>query len=192
MDFKKIMFTLLRPITSNAGKIKVPDALINRKVTKEDVENIKLLRKNGDVLLSKSDWHLTNLAIKGNFKHAAMIFDNGVIEAVDPVVQYQTLESFCETKDEVCLLRANYMTEAEGEKASIFAFSLIGCSYDYLFEWLNRMFYCSELIIYSQDAIIGEMRNPFKRIYNDRLVLPNDFYDAKEKFTLIYQSGDSK
>lgn len=182
---KKLFFKLVMPISKLFGKITAP--WIVKRVNYTDYNSIFMMHQQGDVLLSYTKGHLTNLFIAGEFKHAAMVCDGCVIEAIGEGVVKTALFDFLRTKDRVALLRPNFCTAFESMSAAEIAKQFIGYQYDYLFEAGNKQFYCSELWIYCYNLIIGN-RNPFKAEYEKRMVEPNDFFKAKEKFILVYDS----
>lgn len=182
---KRILFAIVKPISKLVGKITAP--WITKEVNSKDYNAIISLMQDGDVLLSYTKGHLTNWFIQGEFKHASIVCDDGVIEAIGEGVVKTKMFDFARTKDRIALLRPKFATPLASKRASEVAKTLKGYSYDYLFEANNKEFYCSELVIYCYDISIGSL-NLFKRIYDDRTVLPYDFYQATDKFELIYDS----
>ena len=180
----RFIFRLIKPLSVLFGKITAP--WVTKAVDSKDYNAIATHMRDGDILLSMTKGHLTNLFIKGTFKHAAIIYDMSVIEAIGEGVVRTDLFDFLRTKDKICLLRPKFMTADQQHFAALMAAREIGHNYDYLFANSNSEFYCSELVIFAINRAIGKDNNPFKYVYNGHITLPNDFYLATNKFEVLH------
>jgi len=107
---------------------------------KEFLEALKLT-KQGDILLATHDGYiLSNSAIPGLFKHAAIITKTPedlsqfeLVEAIsDGVVKRHPLYA---KADDVIIVRPKNVTDADRKEAAEIAEKLVGCRYDSSFEF---------------------------------------------------------
>jgi uncharacterized protein YycO len=186
--WKLKLLNFLIPVTKIIGKLHAP--FTHKKVDGIDVLSVGKLVKPGAIFLTYTRGELTNLFIPGEFSHLGICLDKlTVVEAIGKGVSEKDIISFMTSKDRVVLLYPNFCDEKAMERASLLASESVGKAYDYKFVPGNDAFYCSELAFYAyQSACGGSM--PFEK--RDRLgvqtVIPEDFYKAKNKWTVIWDS----
>lgn len=103
--------------------------------------------KAGDVLLSKSSGHLTNLLIGGKYSHAAIVIDrNKIAEMTANGFDIVDVDKFCKQSSRICLLRLKEEDEKYAKKMADKAMNFADSEYDLMFELTISALYCSELI----------------------------------------------
>jgi uncharacterized protein YycO len=114
---------------------------------------LKPIIKNGDCLVSRVDYQLSNVIEKiltGSFYGHAAIYLNGfVYEASTHGVRKISLAKFCYTKDGIglCQLPGPDWTEDQCDKMFDFLEAQMGEPYDYSFDWdTDARWYCSKLV----------------------------------------------
>lgn len=157
----------LAPIQDLMSKIGNPEP----EMTKENVDKIMSIIEAGDIILSFEKWRLTNIFIRGNKDHAAIVSAKiTIVEAVKPKVQEVDLEEWLYKKDRVTVLRPKaekYTRQLAGANS----LSFLGTEYDRSFSLADKRLYCSELC-YMCYAI--ETKNIFPELQKDD-ILPVDF-----------------
>lgn len=185
----------LGPIQRLAQKIGNPEPQLSDKFVRE----VMLTIQDGDVLLSRENWKLTNPFVPGFWGHAAIFFDGKVIEAVGDFkdeegklgngVRRESLPRWLYQKDSVVLLRPRFATEQEAELAGRLADLKVGTGYDYLFTPSTETFYCSELITFAYQEAMASVgkESPFiiRKQLGVETTTPQDIYDAKDKFEIF-------
>ena len=142
----------------------------------------------GDVLVTRIEGNLANHLIPGFYTHAAMYLGkNLVIESTGEGVKTKHLAKFLFDKDRVAILRPLFADPTQMAHACDVAKGLEGDPYDYDFTGDNRAWYCSEIIWYSYDQAVKPAVSPFTRreTWGVETVVPQDFYLAKTKFSII-------
>lgn len=204
---RRALLNVSLPITKIIGKIHAP--FTHKRITGLHYYSLKSVLKPGVILLTYTRGEFTNLFIPGEFTHAAMYHGvvypeigndtartHLIVEAIGKGVVTKDLVSFMLTKDRVVALKPLFCTPDIDKQASDIAYSMVGKPYDYFFDSGSEAFYCSELVNYSYSAACTENKftNPFDR--RDRLgskaILPVDFYKAKDKFQVLWDSKDIK
>ena len=190
MSLRLSILNALVPVSKAVGKMHAPFS--HKEVTGKHVYDIEPHLGPGMVLLSYIRGEVSNLAIPGEFTHAAMVVsDKEVIEASGAGVQKKDLITFMTSKDRVALLHPKFCGAVHMSLALKYAEGCLGAPYDFVFTPGNKAFYCSELIqhAYEQTTAPGT-----KVIFTRRTslgiatVLPVDFYLAKEKWALVWDS----
>ena len=196
----KYLFLLIRPFVIWMGKVKMP--FTSKQHIFSKFYEIQGMLKDGDIILSTSKGHLSKLfqkfVNKGKYNHTLIYAGEmeghpSIVEAIGEGVLSKTLPLFLSDKDSICIIRPlqNVATAEQKKKAIEFAKNQIGKSYDFLFEVGggegNKAYYCSELIFEaykSANPNIGFMR---RETLGYSSVAPNDFYNAKKFFEVIYE-----
>ena len=162
-----------------------------RRASSKWVRQLEKELQPGDILIVRSEWHLSNRIIPGFYTHAALyVGHNNVIEAVDSGVKVTDLIDFVMKKDYVCHLKPNEISKEDRASACREAHTIVGLPYDIMFEYSpskgkNKAFYCSEVIWYCY------RNSPWNKIFTPRKVLgmdtiaPQDFKDAATKTTIV-------
>ena len=161
----------------------------NREILAYDVNTGESVLRDGDVLCTYSEGELTNLFIKGKFKHVGIFAGDGrVVEAIGRGVTSCGFHEFCSTKDKIAILRPKFCDEQESKAAKNHALSQIGVPYDFEFQPNERAFYCAELVWWAYNKATGG-NSPFvrRKILGVETVYPSDFYQAHDKFELILE-----
>lgn len=103
--------------------------------------------KKGDVLLSKSAGHLTNVLIGGRYSHAAIVVDkNKIAEMTANGFDVVDVDKFCKQSTRICLLRLKSYDAEYGETMAQTAMGFSNASYDLDFTLGVEALYCSELV----------------------------------------------
>lgn len=149
MEVKVILSNITSYLSHSVAKISKPEPQIKD----EDVFDIRLKIKNGDCLVSRTDYELSNVCEKiltGSYwGHAAIYFDGFIYEAVTGGVRKVSFEKFCYMKDGLGLVRlpGSDWTLEQCSIMTKFLDTLIGEQYDYSFDWGNvKKWYCSKLV----------------------------------------------
>jgi uncharacterized protein YycO len=189
-DFFQVL--LLRTTTFMSKTIaKVYMPFTRKRLSSKNYRELKSLMMVGDVLVSRVDGELSSVFIPDFWTHAGIIKDeNTVVEATTHNVIETDLIDFVMKKDYVALLRPSFCTPIEREFAAFEATQQLGKPYDYGMTYSGvESFFCSELVYYCYSVAVKH--NPFKlnRILGKTTVIPSDFYNAKDKFDLVYEAG---
>lgn len=150
--------------------------------------DLKSKIRNGDVLLSREDWHLTNPMIPGYWKHAAIYTNGWVIEAIGEGVVKTSFERWCFSKDYIACYRPKFLDQVECSQAGILAAQQVGKPYDFEFAEGGKAFYCSELVYWAYSEINHAIPFTLRESMGVRTVIPSDFANAKIKFRLVKES----
>lgn len=115
----------------------------------------------GDIIFSADRAKISTLLIPGDWSHVGIVAEKHeckckIVEAVPEGVRITDLYSFCQTSDEVMLMRPYPLSRSLVENQemfdrimrdrALFAKSLVGRSYDALFSRNNQALYCAELV----------------------------------------------
>jgi len=132
------------------------------------------------VILTKTDWCLSNLGIKGFWKHAGIFDGNTVLEAKTKDGFVATpYYNFLSNKDHYIILELKNITEAQKKAIIKTARSLLGTPYDTGFKDGEEEVYCSEAVYFS----IAKHVPSFKFDYG-RIIEPQELYNL-DKFRVI-------
>lgn len=111
-------------------------------------ERTDLMRYPNAIILTKTKWCLTNLFIRGKYKHAGIISKCGfeVLEATTHGVRLTPIDKFLSTKSSYKVFRMAGMSQHEKDMVEAVMYDYIGRPYDWLFFWEDASLYCSELV----------------------------------------------
>lgn len=190
---RRVLVRVIFPLSYLVGKVSFHPGPY--KVTDSDYERFLKALRPGDVLISKTCGHLSNVFIAGKYKHCAIYIGEGlIVEAIGSGVRVNTLEDFMTTKDGVMALRPKFLNAEESQKVADVVLSVAQRprdkrKYDYFFEG-DGAFYCAELFVFALHAVLGAAS-----LFTNRKVMglvttyPDDFRLAVEKMEPIAVAG---
>ena len=203
--FQTLYFTfvkLLIPIIQFIGKIHLP--FTSKEKLMSNYYEIESLLQHGDVILSTSYGHLSNIINPSKWKHALMYIgkENNIpyiIEAVGEGVVKKSLAQWLSSKDEICILRFNeeILSSIQKIEAVNWIKKQLGKPYDYSFDSQTndkfKNFYCSELVYYSIKAGNPEAPIELRNTNGIKTITPNDYYNMRDKKNkLVYKFEKGK
>ena len=134
-----------------------------------------VMRYPSAVILTRTKWCFTNLFIRGKYKHAAIIVNDGlsVLEATTHGSRITDMEKFLSTKSSYKILRMAGMSQHEKDVVKQIHSEYVGRPYDWLFFWEDASLYCSELV-----AMIYNRVRPDFYTLTDRIIEPVELLNA--------------
>ncbi len=199
---------ILTPLIKWIGKVKAP--FMEKPGLYHYYEIEKILRP-GDIILSTIAGHLSNIANPSPIKHAIAYYGMSqhgqrevpyIVEAIgEGVIKRPSLYCIGE-KNYVAIMRPKEtvfpFTPENIRKFQNFLDSCIGASYDFKFilnsdgtteETQNKFknFYCSELCFLALKNVFPEGLFELRETWGEKTVTPSDFFNARDKFDLIYE-----
>jgi len=164
-----------------------------------DLDAAALLNsKPGSIVLTHTDYNLTNSLIPGYFDHAAMVLPGyRIIESTGKGVGFTNAKVLLSHCDSIAILEPVFANEELKLKACKIASEQDGAGYDYEFDFVlsnNKKFYCSELIWWSYDQACKPLMAPFtpRYVLGEWTLAPQNIYDDTTNFKLVYQSKSVK
>lgn len=157
-------------------------------LTWANVQAAQSVLKDGDVLLSRTDWELSNYLIPGPYKHAAVYFGGDVYEAVTAGVRKVPFAEWVLKKDHcgVARIKAKFSDLASGKD---FLDAQIGDPYDYNFLDVksSRAWFCSLYVYKFLCAASVDFAQVFtlRATFGEQTVTPDDFWQAADKLDRI-------
>ncbi len=153
----------------------------------------------GDIILTKSDAHLSNLTNIGYWKHAVVYVgkEKGipmVVEAIGEGVVKRTLVEMLSSKDRIAILRPTTKLIQNQKQMDAFVSWVkeqVGKPYDYMFDTFSANahanFYCSEIPYVGIRKVNVEADFGLRATHGILTVTPMDLFNmiAKLKFALI-------
>lgn len=117
------------------------------KIQSDNIEKIKPHFRPGLVILSHKNYELSNLFIRGYWKHAAiMVSDSFLVEATRKGVEKRRIEEALARVDDFIILEPIFCRSQTIRCAIHFAEKVVGLPYNFTFCSNQRSFYCTELI----------------------------------------------
>jgi cell wall-associated NlpC family hydrolase len=194
MDIRLSILNILMPITKTIGKIHMP--FTHTKLTGKHFYSLCLALQPGYVLLSRKRGELSNLAIPGEFTHAAIACENSteIIQATGAGVHETELLTYMMPKDRIVVLKATFCSKEVSAYAAQVANSFIGHPYDYLFQPDTKAFFCSELVQKCYEIAAGIIPFVPRERFGKQTVIPQDFYDSAKsknpKWEIVWDSKE--
>lgn len=109
-------------------------------------QEIREKMKPGDVILSKSSGHLTNVLIGGTYSHAAIVVGpDRIAEMTANGFDIVDVDKFCKQSTRICLLRLLKEDDEYGRSMAEKAMTFANSEYDLDFTLGVESLYCSEL-----------------------------------------------
>ena len=150
--FKSFMTKLTGFLAKAVSKVARPELIIED----ADVAKIRANLKNGDALVTRVNFELSNEIEKfltGSFwGHVGIYLDGHVYEAVTGGVRKVTLEKFCYIKDGIglCRLQGSDWTPEQVAGMVEFCEAQHGEPYDFSLDWgPTNKWYCSKLVYFA-------------------------------------------
>lgn len=189
IKFYDWLLTMVKPIVVLFSKIGLP----KRKITGEFYYKHRDQIDVGTVLLTKTNYELSNLINPTDIKHAGIyvgdIKGDGVryvFEATGKGAVFTDLVSFLTSKDIVVGCKPKFIREVNGFNYMIHEAARLyqGKPYDYLFNKDGKAFYCFELCAACFKSAYSELQLKCKevvkgkRIYDENTFLDKDFFEV--------------
>lgn len=109
-------------------------------------ERVREKMRPGDVILSKSSGHLTNVLIGGKYSHAALVLEfDQIAEMTANGFDVVDVDKFCKQSTRIALLRLKEEDEQYGLQMAYRALTFANAAYDLDFDLGVEALYCSEL-----------------------------------------------
>jgi uncharacterized protein YycO len=144
-----------------------------RKVTVDELS--KIVGCQNCIILTLRKYCLTNLFIKGKYKHAAILNKNQscVVESTTHGVRVTGIKEFLSTKHEYLIIKPSNYLASEMNQVESEMVKYIGHPYDWLFDMNSNNLYCSELV----QLVFNKVRHGlFKHI--GKIIEPSELLDA--------------
>ena len=196
IKFYDILLTLLRPFIVVFGKIGLP----KRKVT--GVEYFKFRDKInvGTVLLTKTNFELSNLINPTELKHAGIYVGNifgdevkYVFESVGEGAILTDLVTFMLTKDIVvgCELKGN-IPQKTSEVLPKTVLRFKGIKYDYLFKDGGKAFYCFENAAECLKDVYPHLNLKCREILKGKKIYDHNTFLDPELFNVVFDTRKAR
>lgn len=190
---RTLIFKLVRPLVILIGKIHVPYSV--KSAAKSYFEILDVIQP-GDIILSTTYGHASNLGNPGKFKHAILYIgiENKkpmIIEAIGEGVIKRTLVECIAEKDKIAVIRSNEISQDSPnlKDALKWANSQVGKPYDYDFDTTGNdkydNFFCSEFCLDFWHIVNPDISFVLMEVFGVSTVSPNDFYNASPKKTSV-------
>lgn len=166
---------IILPFIKLISKLGKPEPRRNQ----DDLNEILKILRPGDVLLTREDYRLSNLFIKGFWGHAAIAVNDGILEALPPKVRKSSITEFVLSVDSIVILRPTFpieFTDIEKE--------YLDKEYDFWFLPKNDMWFCSELCFDYLTLIAKDNGRAMGKV---KLLSPQDYYNSKILFEVMYE-----
>jgi len=190
-----MLLEALTPVQRVMQKLGNPEPQLSAAFVEKAISKLR----DGDILLSRENWKLTNLFVPGYWGHAAIYYSGKIIEAIgdykDPVdgkikngVRAENPERWLFQKDSVAILAPLQTLINKAALAAEIAASEINTPYDYRFEPSTKAFYCSELVINSYKEACTD-KDPFvlKKQFGVVTSTPQDIYEMRNLFFVLME-----
>ena len=191
MKFYDILLTLLKPIIFIMGKIGLP----HRKITGAHYFKYRDSIDIGTVLLTRTDWELSNVTNPCELKHAGIYVGNifgdeikYVFESVGEGAVLTNLVDFMLGKDIVVGCQFKH------RKADIQAIlpktvlRLKGTPYDYLFSQGGKAVYCFELAAICLKDVFPSLNLKVREIVKGKKIYDHNTFLDPEFFEIVFDS----
>lgn len=152
--------------------------------------------RDGDSIVSRRDWTVSNLFISGYWKHVGIVKVEAsgifIIEAIGKTgVSKTKIEKFLETKTQIEVFRSRFADADQAKQAAEVAQDLIGLPYDFGIISGNEAFYCSEVIWYSYDKVLNPSPFEPRETMGIKTITPNDIAQATKKWLSLFKETRS-
>lgn len=195
--FKQHFFKLIEKATKVLGKIRMP--WTKKIMTAEQARQILNKARAGDILIVRAGGYLSSIFL-GEFSHVAFVLNqNEILDSTEiGVAKRDTLSciigytrvvivrpKFTTYEKRKSMERAKAIQLADQEDAIHYNFSLV--SGNEVSKEIPDMLTCSQLV---RDIVNSAKENymELRKRFGFRSIAPEDFYKAKSKFDLVYDS----
>ncbi len=161
-------------------------------IKKNIFKNIKSILKPGMVILTHKNYELTNLFIRGHWKHAAIVISKThLVEANRNGVEKLSIEESLTSVDDFILLEPAFCGLKSMKLASDFAKRVIGLPYNFQFITTKNSFYCSELIYKAYQMSDENFRKFIPKLISkqNKIISPNNLFEWSEMWKIAYYKG---
>lgn len=162
----------------------------NTIIVSDQVNVAKGALRDGDIMLSTTDWEISNLFIGGKYKHCGVFYKGKVFEATTECVCATDFYEWMYKKDYVGIIRSR-QPAVKMEEGIAFMKTCLGEPYNYDFFAINttKIWFCSEYVYkYLRIAVEGIDRRFFmKKRFGKRTVTPSDFYTDGHNFEVVVE-----
>lgn len=186
---RAILLNLTAMISKLTAKIYMPYS--RKRIKASHYHKVRYAIKPGTVILSATRGEFSSLFIPGDWSHAGVIATDGlsVIEATSKGVIKTDLIDFMMSKDAICIMRSSFFDVDEMAQVAIEAERHLGKPYDWQFVKGDiKAFYCSELVYHAHAQVKNDIPFTLRRTFGKLTVTPQDFYNAKSKFYVVWKS----
>jgi len=185
-----------------AGKVlgvlmDMPRPTRNKKLSAEQVEEIRASLQPGDVLLETNDeypgWQVNaKLFLKSDWVHAALYVGNDKI--IDSTTERNgvaetTLKNFSNCHH-LAVIRPSYKSEADRQAALQYARDKIGTPYDFDWNLSNNTLYCTEFVANALAAGPNPIKIDTMKAVGQEMVSPRAFLENSELKT-VWTTGSN-
>jgi uncharacterized protein YycO len=182
-----ILVKLLRLIVAPVSKFIAYFHIPEPKVSMLEYQEMRSLLKDGDVLVSRKDWALSNVLMPGEWKHCGVFFQGHVYEAVTAGFRRSTVEEFFFKKDMVGVSRFKPLNDDQISWSVIWLEQKIGSKYDYSFSISDDdKYFCSEVVYLLYSHLFEDFAPNFKtsKMFGQTVVRPTDLWKNSIKIGL--------
>lgn len=188
LSIRKIILFFIKPFFKWFGALP-PFLKKPGKMSESDYQAIARIISPADVILCRKDYMPSNIIIPGFFKHVGLYAGPGVgvVEARGNGVVATPLKDLILRYDHVAVVRCDNINDLEKIKVVNAGVECIGEDYDFYFCPQNDDYYCAELVWECYNRVLDNFDFKRRFVLGVATVIPQDFYDAKRKWTKIYK-----
>ncbi len=201
IKIREIVFKTLEPLVRFIGKIH--DPFLKDVMALSEAPTILDTLQPLDIILATTLAHLSNVFNPGKWKHAIIYIgkdENGVpmiIEAIGKGVIKRSLYECLATKNYISICRVKeQLTKKAINRGLAFCEAQVGKPYDYGFDMVTghkyQNFFCSELAYYTLKEALPDLDFKLMKSLGVNTVSPGDFYKAKKKFDVVFETKEQK
>jgi uncharacterized protein YycO len=142
------------------------------------------------IILTRKNFNLSNLFIKGYWKHTSIVTDREhIIEATSEGVIKTSVHRLLSTSDDLVILRPLFCDQYSMMRASEKAQNVLGYPYNFLFRKGNRSFYCSELVCWAYNTVTphGISLEIMNWYHEGKYIYPHYLYETKSIWEVVYE-----
>lgn len=191
ITYYDILLTLLKPLIFIMGKIGLP----HRKITGKHYFKYRDSIEIGTVLLTRTDWELSNLTNPCELKHAAIYVGNifgdeikYVFEETGEGAILTDLVTFMLGKDIVVGCSFKHRKEILQAELQKTVLRFKGTPYDYLFDRGVKSMYCFELAAMCLQDIFPSLKLKVREILKGKQIFDHNTFLDSEFFEIVFDS----